>query len=523
MPKRQMPKRTALMLVSLLFVVIYTASIAVTLTVTADGGFLFLHSADPNSSKGTVGTPDTSEISSHPRYDTSKTDSSNDFLDFEASSDEETPKDDSSNENSVGGTSSYSSSKTEGTVSSGGSGSGSVSAGSGSGNGSGGGSTGTVTPPPSIPTVKPATNNFTSAIWISVFDMANAGLKSMNSTQFQSMIDKMFDNSVSIGIDTVFCQVRPYGDAFYKSSYFPYSKFLTGTQGKDPGYDPLKIMVASAHKRGLKIHAWINPYRISTDSASISSLADSNQAKKWLTGPDTSKHRYVLTHGNGLYYNPAVTEVQRLIINGIREICQNYDVDGIHIDDYFYPDNVTPDFDRIEYEASGTSLGLADWRRANVNALVSGIYSAVKSYGLTFSISPTGNTDRNYSELYADVKKWISTPGYTDCIIPQIYFGYEYPNAKYAYAKLFDDWMKLSRLSSVDILIGLGNYKIDTVDSGSREWCEKNDIIARQTSDAYSKKADGVVLFSYGSVFGSSSNQRTQTAKFKETINALKD
>ena len=83
--------------------------------------------------------------------------------------------------------------------------------------------------------------------------------------------------------------------------------------------------------------------------------------------------------------------------------------------------------------------------------------------------------------------------------------------------------MKLSRLSSVDILIGLGNYKIDTVDSGSREWCEKNDIIARQTSDAYSKKADGVVLFSYGSVFGSSSNQRTQTAKFKETINALKD
>lgn len=501
MPERKMPKRTALILVSLLFTVIYTISVTMLVILNKTNSSLLSGNASFNNSTSSVISSvyvdsGSSQYESINPDASSKTDTS-DVLSSDNSYDEQqnTNQDtEAENNNSV------SSSKPN-----------------------------TSYPDGSIPTVTPSKVNFSTAIWISVFDMKDTGLEGMTKAEFKSMISEMFNNCVYLGIETVFCQVRPYGDALYKSSYFPYSELLTGTEGKNPGYDPLEIIVNEAHLRKLKIHAWINPYRISTKSNDISklALADSNPAKKWLTDNDTDNDRYVRPYKNGLYYNPAILDVQKLIINGIREICENYDVDGIHIDDYFYPDGVDEEFDSVEYTNSGKILSLADWRRANVNALVTGMYSVVKSYGLTFGISPAGNIDKNYNELYADIEKWISTPGYTDYIIPQIYFGYNYPNNQFAYLNLLSDWMKLKRLSNVKIYIGLANYKIDNSETfkgvTNNEWITDSDTISKQTKDAYNKKTDGVVLFSYGSVFGNSKNQITQTNNFKETIKSIKD
>ena len=518
MPDRQMPKRTAIMLISLLFVVLYTVSIILLIFFKKSDSSYLSGDASKETSTSQIDTSSipglffeqnsndtsTESNSSDVILESSDNSSSSEESDIGSSSNSnDTPQNNSNNNSS----NTESSSTPQKPVVS--------------------------TPKPSTPTVTPSKVDFSASIWISVFDMADLGIKGMTKQEFQTMIDEMFDNSVSLGIDTVFCQVRPYGDAFYSSNYFPYSSMLTGTEGKNPGYDPLKIMVSSAHKRGLEIHAWINPYRISVDSTDLSKLADSNPAKIWLTDNNTANDRYVLSNGRGLYYNPAILEVQKLIINGVREICENYDVDGIHIDDYFYPDGVTDSFDSVEYTASGKILSLADWRRANVNALVAGMYSAVKSYGLTFGISPAGNISRNYTDLYADVAKWISTPGYTDYIIPQIYFGYNYPNSQFAYKNMLTDWMNLARLSSVKMYIGLGNYKIDNPETAKNpstnklvtnyEWINETDVIARQTKDAYDKKADGVVLFSYGSVFGKSKNQIAQTNNFKEALTNIKD
>lgn len=512
MPDRQMPKRTAIMLVSLLFVILYTVSIVLLIFLRKSNNVSLIGNASEETSTSQVNTSSipsnsfeqnsndtsTESNSSDTALESTENNSSSEESDISSSSKPNDTLHNNSNNNSSNIESSSTPQKPV-----------------------------VSTPKPSTPTVAPSEVDFSASIWISVFDMENMGLKGMSKQEFQAMTDEMFDNSVALGIDTVFCQVRPYGDAFYNSNYFPYSSMLTGTEGKNPGYDPLKIMVSSAHKRGLEIHAWINPYRISNKSNDISKLSDSNPAKIWLTDNNTSNDRYVRTHGNGIYYNPAILEVQKLIINGVREICENYDVDGIHIDDYFYPDGVTDSFDSVEYTASGKNLSLADWRRANVNALVTGMYSAVKSYGLTFGISPAGNISRNYTDLYADVAKWISTPGYTDYIIPQIYFGYNYPKTQFAYLNMLNDWINLTRLSSVKIYIGLGNYKIDTTETAlgitNNEWVNETDVIARQTKDAYDKNTNGVVLFSYGSVFGKSNNQIAQTKNFKETLTNIKD
>ncbi len=353
---------------------------------------------------------------------------------------------------------------------------------------------------------------FTSGIWYSFEDL---NFKTLNYTGFKSKINKMFDDAVNLGADAVICQVRPFADALYYSDYFPMSEILTGKQGKDPGYDALDYMVTAAHSRGLQIHAWLNPYRVTLWSADHTLLADNNPAKIWLTDNDPQNDRNVLSYNNRLYFNPAVKEVQTLVLNGVREIVNNYDVDGIHIDDYFYPSDphVGDGFDKPEYDkyvSSGGTLTLGDWRRNNVNVLVSGIYRAVKAIdnSVVFGVSPSyhisnNGTDDNYKFKYADIKKWMTASGYIDYIAPQLYFGYEYPRDEIKYDYLLDLWTSLSRLPRVKIYIGLAAYKINdaTADLSSGEWVTQNDILARQTIDAKKRNCNGVFFFSYSGLF----------------------
>ncbi len=380
----------------------------------------------------------------------------------------------------------------------------------------------TSTPDPKPPVV--TNSSFTSAIWYSYEDLSFT--KDYSKSTFESKIDKMFDDAVSLGADTVICHVRAFGDAWYYSEYFPMSKYITGTQGKDPGYDPLKYMVKAAHSRGLSIHAWLNPYRVSYGTTDHTTLSKDHPARKWLESNDESTRRNVLKTAKGIYFNPTKPEAQQLIINGIKEILKNYDVDGIHIDDYFYPENIDLDFDGVEYaeyNLSGGDLSQADWRRANVSSLVQGIYRAVHNYkGVVFGVSPSyhisnNGTDDNYNKQYADLAKWMRTSGYIDYIVPQIYFGYEHNTADYI--KVLNNWLSIPKLNSVKLYIGLAPYKIGlTTDGGSDEWLTATDILANQTLDAEKKKTDGIFLFNYSTLFKNDTITNAQRENLKEAI-----
>ena len=146
----------------------------------------------------------------------------------------------------------------------------------------------------------------------------------------------MFDNAKDLGMNAVIVHVRPFGDAFYPSRYFPWSKYISGTQGKDPGYDPLEYMVEAAHERGLQFHAWINPYRVTSGTTDVNTLSKDNKARKWMTSDDEEQRRRVIAFGGSV-----LQSFRRLgkayYSSGVKEIVENYDVDGIHFDDYFYP------------------------------------------------------------------------------------------------------------------------------------------------------------------------------------------
>ena len=141
--------------------------------------------------------------------------------------------------------------------------------------------------------------------------------------------------------NTLIVQVRPFSDALYESSYYPYSHIISGAQGKNPGYDPLKYMCAYSHKLGLKIHAWINPYRVRSTS----------DLKLSANNPYKNNKNLGVKVDDGIYYNPALSGVRKLIENGIKEIINNYDVDGIQFDDYFYPTS-KKSFDEEQYKMS---------------------------------------------------------------------------------------------------------------------------------------------------------------------------
>ena len=375
-------------------------------------------------------------------------------------------------------------------------------------------SSGTVKPPAQ-------SKSFVSAIWYSYGDLDFKSNYSYNT--FKAKINKMFDDAVSLGNDAVICHVRPFADAYYKSSLFPYSSYLTGTQGKDPGYDPLEYMIEAAHSRGLQFHAWLNPYRISTSTDNPNKLSADHIAKRWWNDPD--KKRNVLISGNGLYFNPTVPECRKLIIDGVREIVNNYDVDGIHIDDYFYP-TTDAEFDGIEYadyKADGGVLSQADWRRINVSTLIQGMYQAAHSKsGVVFGVSPSYSFDVNFNEQYADLKHWMKTAGYIDYIVPQIYFGYEHSLSKARYNNALNTWVTAPKLSSVKLYIGLGAYKIGTTDGGSDEWITDKELLAKQTFDAKVYGADGIFIFNYSTLFANTVQATAQRGNLKKALESIK-
>lgn len=342
-------------------------------------------------------------------------------------------------------------------------------------------------------------------IWVSYLslDMSSESDKSENA--FKQKFDSIVKKSKDSGFNTLIVQVRPFGDALYKSRVFPISHILTGTQGDGLSYDPLTYMCEAAHKNGLKIQAWVNPYRISLKDTPANLSKDN---------PYVQDNSLGVVWDNGIYYNPSLKEVRNLIVEGIKEIVKNYDVDGIQFDDYFYP-TADEDFDKTQYNAYKKSLNsienalsLENWRTENVNVLIADTYKAIHSIkdNVVFGISPQGNLDNN-KKLYADVCSWCTQKGYIDYICPQIYFSLDNPSL--TFEDSLNQWKNLNMCSNIKNYVGLAGYKAGS-DSDSGTWLDNDDILMQEIQICREKKADGFMLYSYEALLNEQNSKEIQ-------------
>lgn len=332
-----------------------------------------------------------------------------------------------------------------------------------------------------------------SGVWLTYTELSVKG-KNYTEKSYTDYIGSLFDTFLEKKITDVFVHVRPFADALYFSDIFEFSEYASGKRGEKGDFDILRICIDEGKKRGLGIHAWINPYRVSAGTAEC--LTD-GIIKGWY---DNEKG-LVCTTKDGVYLNPASLKVQRLIVEGIREILSEYEVNGIHFDDYFYPplwENADKD-DYKRYKSEGGKLSLYDFRRENVNNLLLMCYDTVKSFraDLIFSVSPSGDIERNQNEIFADVSLWCKG-GYCDMIIPQLYYGFQ--NESKPFGKVLYQWLSLCKDSEVKLVAGLALYKVNEEDEfagkGRFEWLERDDIIRRQRELSLEKGAFGVAYFS---------------------------
>lgn len=337
--------------------------------------------------------------------------------------------------------------------------------------------------------------NYITGVWISFSE-----LDSMLSGDFKVEFDTAVQNCKARGITDMFVHVRPYCDSYYRSQLFPLKKSAAAHT-----FDVVEYMINLCHQNGIRFHAWLNPYRVKTADNDVSTLPDSSPAKRWLNDADANNDINVSTVG-GVYLNPASSEVRALILDGIREIIDNYQVDGIHFDDYFYP-TTDASFDEQSYASycadTKKPLELSNFRRANVNALISSVYTAIKfkNKDITFSVSPSASIEENHSTHYADVAAWIDN-NCVDYIIPQLYFGFEYPVKEYCFETLLSEWKQITKYADTKLLIGLATYKIGTESTpDSTEWINGTDVINRQEQKCKEDEAvAGHVYFSYSSM-----------------------
>ena len=351
-----------------------------------------------------------------------------------------------------------------------------------------------TTVPQEISTTQPVQNKelFRGA-WISYFELKRNG---RSEKEYESYLRGLFTNMKEVSVTDVFLHVRAFGDAAYTSALFPPASFICEEKNELP-FDVLSMALDLGKEFGMSIHAWINPYRAlkgnNTEGIPVC------QMKTWIE----NETQDVVSVNGRYYFNPSSDEVKKLIADGVREILTMYpDVKGIHIDDYFYPEGCG-DFDSEDYAryiSEGGRLSLADYRRENVNNLVSTLYSAVKAFGedKIFSVSPSADMEKCYNSLYADVKLWAGSDGYCDLIIPQVYFGFE--NESMPFIKAVDEWNEITLNSSERLVIGLALYKCGETDKyagdGKNEWKENSDIIKRQVEHIKDRNIHGFSLYS---------------------------
>lgn len=306
------------------------------------------------------------------------------------------------------------------------------------------------------------------AVWVStVYRLDYPSQATTDPAVLRADADKILQNCADLGMNAVILQVRPSADALYPSAYYPWSKYLTGAQGTAPedGFDPLAYWVERAHSLGLELHAWLNPFRITKSGQSeFDALTADHPAK---LHPD-----WVVEYEENFYFNPGLPQVREYIIQSAEELARNYDIDGIHLDDYFYPGSGFDDAAAYAQYGGGFS-DVGDWRRDNVNQLVRELGERVHAIDpeLSYGISPSGvwadksslpegsNTTGGYESYYAayaDSRKWVKE-GWLDYICPQVYWYIGHKSMDYA--AIVDWWADTVEGTGVSLYIGMADYQ----------------------------------------------------------------
>ena len=344
---------------------------------------------------------------------------------------------------------------------------------------------------------KTAENSKFIGVWITYKEIEELCNNSDSEEELEVNIINIFKKAQKHKINNIFLHVRAFDDCFYKSKLFQVSDYCKNKKG-ELKFDILEKFIAVAKECNISIHAWLNPYRIRNDN--ITEKIPENSFAGQTLAENNEDKRVIITE-NSIYYNPAYPDVQNYILKGIREILENYKIDGIHIDDYFYP-ATAPEIDEQIYKSyvnNGGVLSLADFRRNAVNSLVSSIYSLVKSYdnNILVSVSPSADIEKNYENSYADIKFWSQNRGYADILIPQLYYGFEHSTMPFN--DLLNEWLALQN-ENTKIVIGLASYKSNTKDiyagEGEYEWVENDNVIFRQIESIKNTNAYGWSYFS---------------------------
>ena len=323
-------------------------------------------------------------------------------------------------------------------------------------------------PPKVVPdTNAPALQREMRGLWVAtVANIDWPSRSALGADQQRAELVSILDRAAAAGFNTIVFQVRPAADAVYRSSIEPWGRMLSGTQGGDPGYDPLAFAVQEAHARGLELHAWVNPFRAGTTSDS-SRLAPTHLF--------TTRRDLIRVYGTVLWLDPGEAAVHDHVMRVIADIVQRYDIDGLHADDYFYPypetdaTNRTIAFpDDATFSRSGTSLTLADWRRANVDRFVERMYREVhvlkptlkvgiSPFGIWRPGSPNGVVGLDaYASIYADSRKWLRE-GWVDYLAPQLYWAISAPQQ--SFPALLDWWLG-ENVRGRHVWPGLAAYRV---------------------------------------------------------------
>lgn len=375
--------------------------------------------------------------------------------------------------------------------------------------------------PIEIPSSYTFRENEVRGIWVS--NVANIDTpKGLPVEEYQAYLKQMIKNIADFKLNTIIFQVRPNSDAYYESKLNPWSRYITGVEGKNPGFDVLAFVIAEAKKYGIKVHAWMNPYRVSntpleqlnmTKEEYLNTLDELNFARR-------HPEHTILDGTNKIILSPSHPEVIDFVAETIMEVVNNYDVEGVHIDDYFYPYAKIPEEleheDYLKYRETPTQT-LDDFRRMNVNKMIKKIHDELKkSFNKTgkqvlFGISPfaiyrthssivEGGWDKGsynapgalqcYSELYSDVYKWMKE-NWIDYVVPQVYFPFERKDV--TYHDLTKWWSNLAKETGTILYIGMGLYQM-----GSNEvWQNPKEIVNELMFNRNFDNIEGTIFFTY--------------------------
>jgi uncharacterized lipoprotein YddW (UPF0748 family) len=355
--------------------------------------------------------------------------------------------------------------------------------------------------------------------WIASYLGIDWPNKNQTPAQQKSALITLLDQHQATGINTIYLQVRSQCDALYPSSIEPWSSDLTGTQGvapSDPTWDPLQFAVEEAHKRGMELHAWINPYRAVATASKLPTFSPEHVANR--------HPEWLLSNGTTITLNPGLSQVRDYIMAVITDIVTRYDIDGIHFDDYFYP--TAPFNDDAAYNSDprnfpATTAGRADWRRDNVNLLIRRVYETVidTKPWMKFGVSPSGiyrsstNPDigsatsagalQHYSAVYADSRKWLQE-GWVDYIEPQVYWYIGQAGSDY---KVLIPWWN-NQANGRHIYIGMAGYKV-----GTTGWTSRS-----QVPDQVRMNRDEAYPNIYGQSIYNSTSLKTNSLNFRDSI-----